>query len=108
MGLQTQAAAARDAGIDKVEAGASEAFMAAAFAAISDLAGQDREFIIDDVWTMRRDWPETRDKRAMGGAMRQARAAGLIEPTDVFRSSAQVRCHANPRRVWRSLVWGAR
>lgn len=78
------------------------AFLAVATDAIRATARAQPDFIVDDVWRhMPDDAPAPRDKRAMGLAMRQAASAGLIRATDGYRQSAQVRCHANPRRVWR-------
>jgi hypothetical protein len=99
-----QARDARNEGIARVEDHATDLFMVAAGQAIYELARIRLCFVIDDVWAIRSNWPQTHDKRAMGAAMLQAKRDRIIAPTEDFRPSAQRQCHANPRRVWRSLI----
>ncbi len=95
---------ARDAALALADAHAAEAFRVAAYAAVGHLARTRSRFIVDDVWrAMGTAAPSTHDKRAMGAVMQRARKDGLIEPTAEFLPSAQRQCHANPRRVWRSV-----
>ncbi len=97
------ARARRDAAVAAVEGAASEAFLAAALAAVRTIATTRDTFIVDDVWAVLGPLvPPTRDKRAMGAVLMAARREGLIQPTEAFRASAQPQCHANPRRVWAS------
>lgn len=93
----------RDVAIAQVQA-ARDAFMAAAALAIETLARRVATFITDDVWVELQGatWP--RERRAMGAAMRAAQRRGLIQPTDQFAPSARPECHANPKRIWRSLL----
>jgi hypothetical protein len=97
------ARAARDEGIARGAESAGEDFAASAELAIRITARWNREFIVDDVW---RNMNRSRygDNRAMGAAIRKAVRAGVIAPTERYRPSSQPNCHANPRRVWRSLI----
>jgi predicted secreted protein len=100
---------ARDEAIDKVEEHASPEFKDAAASAVRTVAAATAYFIVDEVWkAMGDEWESVGDKRAMGAIMQQAKRDGLIAPTTMFRASAQVQCHANPRRVWQSLCYGGR
>lgn len=90
--------------IELVAAGACEAFRREALRAVWDVAVARESFIVDAVWeAMSVPWAVS-DKRAMGAIMQEAKHRGWIAPSDCFVASAQVACHANPRRVWRSLV----
>lgn len=98
-----EARSARNAAIDAVDEHAPPAFKDAADEAIRRVAASRATFIVDDVWeAMGTDWEAVPDKRAIGGRFRAAVNAGLIRPTADHRPSAQVKCHANPRRVWAS------
>ena len=88
------------------------AFVNLAIDAVERVANRKPEFIVDDVWTEVRileqasetqHWPT--DKRAMGIAIREAAKLGIVRATPNFRPSNQPQCHANPRRVWESLVY---
>jgi hypothetical protein len=95
---------ARDRAVAVVEANASEAFSVQAFSALCAVAAREETLIVDDIWVeLGEDAPETRDKRAMGAVMQRGRREKVIAPTNDFRPSAQKQCHANPRRVWRTL-----
>lgn len=96
---------ARDAALERVEAHAAPDFNSLARAAIERVARRRPAFIVDEVWKELGATAPTHEKRAMGAAMQAARREGVIEPTESFEASAQVQCHANPRRVWRSRVW---
>src|SRR6478609_9146051 len=102
----TEAAKARDMAIATV-ARANSLFINDASAAIERVASRRRTFIVDQVWDdldQRATWKPT-DRRAMGAAMLEAERLGIIRKTDEFRARAQKQCHANPRRVWESLVF---
>jgi hypothetical protein len=94
---------ARDAALEHVSSSAED-FIDAAVLAIERVARRCPLFIVDEVWRELGD-VTTPEKRAMGAAMQRAHHARLIAPTQDFQASTQVQCHANPRRVWRSLVW---
>lgn len=105
------AQAARDEALDQVDEHASDDFKAQAFHALEVVARQQHSLIVDDVWVALgadSHVASTRDKRAMGAVMQRGARERLTAPTDTFRPSAQRQCHANPRRVWKSLVWGGR
>ena len=95
---------ARDAAIAKVAKHALPQFLFAADKAIRKTARDHHEFIVDDVW---KNMPavRTEDNRAMGAAIRRAVREGVIYATHQFRISEQPQCHANPRRVWASLIY---
>jgi hypothetical protein len=98
------ASEARDAAIARVGA-ASVAFVGAASIVVTDLARSLAEFTTDDVWDALAGCSlEVREPRALGAVMRDMQRLGVIAPTDRYRPSARVACHARPVRVWRSLV----
>ena len=101
------ARAKRDEALEQVEAHAAETFIDLAVLAIDRVARCRPAFIVDEVWKELGETAPTHEKRAMGAAMQLARRHGLITPTETFIASAQVQCHANPRRVWQSLVYRA-
>ena len=100
------ARAARDAGIARGAEAARPTFLEAAEGAIYRAAVTRDRFIVDEVWAYMPAAPWTHDKRTMGSAMLRAVKLGWIEETDEYRASAQVQCHANPRRVWASNICG--
>lgn len=53
------------------------------------------------------DIAATPDNRALGAVMRRAATDGLIAATNELRPSQRVSLHGSPRRIWRSLVFGA-
>jgi hypothetical protein len=46
---------------------------------------------------------KSRDGRAFGGVMQEAKRLGWCVPTQEFRRVG--RCHKHPRPVWRSLIY---
>jgi hypothetical protein len=93
----------RDQALDAIEQHSPAQFLFAADKAIRKTARQFTAFIIDDVW---KNMPDVRadDNRAMGAAIRRAVREGVIVATDDYRPSEQPQCHANPRRIWQSLI----
>ena len=98
------ARSARDIAITRGADHASSDFIERAYLAVCAVACRETEFIVDAVWTELGSVPSTHDRRAMGSVMLRAVRDRIIKPTEEFRASAQRQCHANPRRVWRSLV----
>ena len=98
------ARAGRDIAIARGADHASSDFTERAYLAVCTVACRELEFIVDAVWMELGSVPLTHDKRAMGSVMLRAVRDRIIKPTEEFRASAQRQCHANPRRVWRSLV----
>lgn len=103
-----KARVARDEALIAVDQHASQAFKDAAFSALEHAAREHEYLIVDRVWEYMGDnAPTTHEKRVMGAIMRLGHRDALIEPTDTFEPSAQTQCHANPRRIWKSLVYTA-
>lgn len=94
----------RDQAVKQVERHADPEWLLAARRAVAELAHTRTEFISDDVWTL---IEKPSEARALGPVMLWAQREGLIAPTDRVRQSAQPKCHAMPRRVWRSLAYRA-
>lgn len=94
----------RDAAVKKVHRHAAPGFLEAADRAAERAARELEYLTVDDLWLAMAGDAKTHDNRAMGPVMTRAKKRGLIEPTDQFRPSTQPSCHANPRRIWRSLV----
>lgn len=89
--------AARDAGVACV-AGANRSWVDRAVAVIRALP-TGANFTTDIVWA--RVKGGTTDPRAMGAAVIQARAEGLIESTGEYERSGRPACHSRPVAVWR-------
>jgi len=93
--------------IDRVERAHKE-FVDQAVGLVFQLAQEVDEFTTDDLWAaldrLMIDRPP--EPRAIGAAMRAAKAAGYAEPTDRTKLSLRPCCHRRPVRVWRSLLRG--
>lgn len=108
----TEAKILRDRAMGKLQK-ANTDFIHRAMDAIERVASRRREFIVDQVWDElvrvtllgAQQGTGATDNRAMGVAMREAAKLGIIRPTGFYRASNQPQCHANPRRVWESLVY---
>ena len=87
--------------IEKVERGADPLWLGKAATAVRWVAKHKDEFTTDDVWSL---VGETREPRAMGCVMIEARKNLLIKPTKKFKESSRSVCHGRPLRVWRSLI----
>lgn len=101
-----KAKAERDEAVRRVQDAAELSWLARAQEAISECAASMETFTVDDVQARMVGTPPPREGRAMGAAMVWARRNGLIEATGDYRPSVQPQCHANPRQVWRSKVYG--
>jgi hypothetical protein len=99
-----QAIENRDSAIDQVEKNASARWKKAALDAVSWVAANNEEFIVDAVWQRLGTLPEPSEPRAMGAVMRRAVKQGLIKGTDRYLPSSRTTAHRNPRRIWRSLL----
>lgn len=95
-----------DEAIAIVDAHTQPEWKKAALDAVETLAHQMSDLTTDDVWHYLNlhDIAEVREPRALGVVMRQAQRLGMIEATDRTRRSDRPVCHANPKRVWRSLL----
>lgn len=93
---------ARDRGMARAELGAPIGWHERAMAAIRRTCEKHADFIVDDIWMELNERPE--EARAMGPMVLAAVKLGWCEATERYQPSAQVQCHGNPRRVWRSLI----
>ena len=84
----------------------STEFQYAADRAVAQTARTYSAFCVDEVWQFV-DGDYDVDKRAMGPAMLRASRAKLIDATKDFRPTSQRQCHAQPRRIWISLIYQA-
>lgn len=96
----------RDQAIAVADAHADPTWRAHALDVVQALALRRPEFSTDAVWHAldEEDGPETHERRALGGVMREAARAGWIEPTDRTVDSTRAIAHRGPKRVWRSLI----
>lgn len=101
-----KAKAERDEAVRRVQDAAELSWLARAQEAISECAASMETFTVDDVQARMVGTPPPREGRAMGAAMVWARRNGIIESTGDYKPSVQPQCHANPRQVWRSKVYG--
>ena len=101
-----EAMRAREDGIGRVEAHADALWSDMALQAARATALRFESFIVDAVWDLLPKSAGTDDLRAMGAVMKQAQRLGYISPTDRLVLSNRVSAHRNPRRVWRSLIFG--
>lgn len=88
----------------QVEASANAEWLQQARLAVRRTALYRYELTTDDVWQLN-PLPPTRENRAMGPVMSWAAKAGFIESTGEFRPGQNIKHHANPKRVWRSLIY---
>ncbi len=96
------------AALRRVEAGADPTWSDKALQAAHRTAMEIKEFIVDAVWERMDENSRsgTRELRAMGSVIRRAHLVGWIEPTERHIPSDRVSAHRNPRRVWKSLLYG--
>lgn len=99
----TEAKAARDEALRRVDEHIPRAWRQKALAAVRLACVELDEWTVDDVWE-RLDAGRPPEGRAMGAVILQAARWGWCERTDRYRASSQPKCHANPRRVWRSKL----
>ena len=100
-GLDLAAArAARDAAIERVAKNADPEWWTIAINALFELAKVVYLFTTDQLI----DVPEPREPRVWAAVLAAGRRAGWIEITNEVRVSANRRCHARRKAVWRSLL----
>jgi hypothetical protein len=105
-----QARTARDEGIKKGTQNINFAWQNSALDAVYRCATQNETLIVDDVWQYLYDdigriEADTANNRVMGTIMMQAKKYRWIKATDNYKASARTTSHANPRRVWRSMLY---
>lgn len=93
----------RDLALKRVEAHTDKNWAAQALFAIIRLAKTRAKFTGSDVWASGLDKPE--EPRRLGPMMLKAAELGFIRPTKQYRQSCMKTQHAQPLRVWRSLVF---
>lgn len=103
--LDMLAEAARDEAMARADGHADPLWRDAAMRVIRSLAASGAEFTTDEVWSaLARSGHVTHEPRALGALMVQAGKAGIVKPTDRYRNSRRVECHARPVRVWVGVV----
>lgn len=95
--------AARDAALERVEGGTSMTWARWADEAVRYVARRQQFFCSDDLWLAGLDKP--REPRAMGPVMLRAVKAGICRRTEMTRSSKIPSQHAQPIRVYESLIY---
>ena len=88
---------AADEAVKRVGDHAPVPWMERALLAVRYVSHREPYFTTDDIWAEVGSPPEP---RAMGAVMRRAAAKGLCRPTERYRHSTRVECHARPVRVW--------
>jgi hypothetical protein len=105
-----QAKTARDEGMKKGKQSINPWWREHALDAMFECAANNRELIVDDVWQYfydavgKRD-AHTHDNRVMGSVIAEAKKYRWLKPTDRYKPSSRTTSHANPRRVWESLIY---
>lgn len=99
-----EAAAARQAGIEKADDGASDEWKANAYEAIEWCAAHHGEFTADEVWARLEAVlaPGTHEPAAIGPVFLRAQRAGVIENTHTLRPTVNARRHRD-LTVWRAI-----
>lgn len=97
-------------GMARAAKGASHVWLMAVESAIHYVATQQRELTTDDVWErLAQGTPvATREHRAMGPAMKAARAKGWIEVTNSYVKTERPSRNRAPIQVWRSRIYRVR
>ena len=94
-------AAETRAALNQVEENAVDSWKTDALAAVKQTCLRLETFISDDVWETG-SLESTREDRALGPVLLQARRLGWCEKTDRVRPSK--RSHLSGKPVWRSLL----
>jgi AAA domain len=89
-------------GMTLAQEGAPDGWMEQAVAAIRIVCLEKDEFTADDVWATGLEHPG--EGRSFGPAMMAAARLGYCEKTDRHKQTAQVKSHAAPIAVWKSLI----
>ena len=92
----------RDVGVARAEAGAKEAWLVLAYAALVAHLRAHGEFFVDDLWRSGLERP--RESRALGAVVQRAARERLMEKTGEYRQSRS--SNLSPKPVWRSLIRG--
>lgn len=92
----------RDEAVQRVEAH-NAAWVDETVEVLFAIASRQRFLTSEDVWAARRSTP--REGRAMGAVMTRGKTLKWIAPTPDFVPSVIAHHHANPTRIWRSLIY---
>lgn len=105
---QSEAKAARDEGMTRVEDNAALGWTDTMFTLVEEVARRHQTFTSDDVFDLaeaRGVANGTHDARAFGPVMMRAAKAGLCVKANVASiPSRRASLHASPRAVWMSLI----
>ena len=93
---------ARDSGVALAARGTDDDWADRALEAVHETALKLSYFASDDVW--QRGLEKPREPRAMGPVMMRAVRLGYCEATAMTRATSNVTQHAQPIRVYRSLL----
>jgi hypothetical protein len=81
-----------------------DAWMAAAKWTVIVVASENREFTTDALWKAGLE-EAPGSNRALGPVMKAAAKAGVIADTGRYVPTTKAQSHAQPIRVWRSLIF---
>lgn len=97
---------ARDQALVQVDESADQAWKRVALEKVQEVARNHHVLTVDQVQELLKgEEVSTHEGRAMGAVIMQARRNGWIESTGTTVQSKQKHCHANPRTLWRSLIF---
>jgi hypothetical protein len=93
--------------LDRVEAGASPDFIAAAERAVLYVARRRRRLTTDPIWTVLAFWkvPPPKEPRVMGPIMKNAVSWGWLESASETSRSVRPACNRRPLLVYVSLIY---
>lgn len=98
----------RNEAMDRVERNASEAWKILMATLVKQVATTKQHFTSDDVFAKYDelvDPPKTHEPRAFGPVMMRAARDGLCRKTPNFDTTVRPSMHAQPIRIWESLVY---
>lgn len=94
--------------IKTVGENANEEWKVAVMRFVKDICHDKQEFTTDDVWELvDRTELTTKDNRAMGYIMTEAKKNGWCEDTRIVQPSRRKVCHGRKIAVWKSLLYNS-
>ena len=93
---------AKEQAIAQVATSTDPKWFAECYRIVVATATNTNDFTTDDIWQALADaqLPTPHEPRAIGAVLRHAAANNVIRPTNQYRPSQRVACHARPIRVW--------